>query len=290
MKYLAALLLALMSLPAWTAGVIDAFEGEVRVISPQANRAASVGLAIAEGNVIRTGTDAWVLLEMADGAVITVRPVTELRIETYRYQPKDVLANQRSVIALAYGALRVITGLIGNTNRAGYAVNTPMATIGIRGTDHETAFMDARRPENRQAATGTYDKVYSGATVLRNRQGEIQVAPGQIGFADAAARTAPQRLAREPEFLRANARIDQRAEPRRQRLQRSIEERSRGQSGRRDGDEGERGESSSGGDRDRSRDSRDGGNDRDRVERNNRDRVERIDRDRGSSSDRDRNR
>lgn len=49
----------------------------------------------------------------------------------------------RSVLRLVKGGLRAVTGLIGRETRTQYQVLTPVATIGIRGTDFLAAICDA---------------------------------------------------------------------------------------------------------------------------------------------------
>lgn len=210
----------------------------MKIVSGTSSRLAENALPLEVGDIIHTEANAWALLHMSDGALITVRPETEFRLDAYRYDAKDAPGENKSILSLVRGSLRVITGLIGQSNRAGYAVNTPIATIGIRGTDHETTHVDAARAASGAALGGTYDKVYSGATVLRNARGETRLEPGQIAFADAGARAVPQRLAREPAFLRSNDTVDRRAAPRREQLQRLREERDRSDNRSGGGDSG----------------------------------------------------
>ena len=134
-------LLWLLQLPAFAAvGTIDSFEGEVRVISATADRRAQAGLEINEGDTVKTGANAWALLAMSDGASLTLRPDSQVRFDAYRYNPDSEATQNSSLLSLVKGALRSITGYIGRTNRAGYKIATPTATIGIRGTDHEPAY------------------------------------------------------------------------------------------------------------------------------------------------------
>src|SRR3990170_2668745 len=42
--------------------------------------------------------------------------------------------SERGVFGLLRGALRTVTGLIGRVNRDAYLIQTPTATVGIRGT------------------------------------------------------------------------------------------------------------------------------------------------------------
>lgn len=242
-KHLIALIFLILSLSSYGAvGTIDSFEGDVNIVSGTRSRLAENALVLETGDIIRSGTNAWALLHMSDGAIVTVRPETEIRVDAYHYHAKEAPGENKSILFLLRGSLRVITGLIGKSNRAGYAVNTPTATIGIRGTDHETSHVDAAQAALGIAPGGTYDKVYSGATVLRNSRGEAHIDPGQIAFADAGARSAPQRLQREPTFLRSHDAIDRRVAPRREQLQRIRDETGRSDN-RSGGDSGSSGNS-----------------------------------------------
>ena len=128
MKRLLIILLCLFPTWLWAAaGKLDSFEGDVKVIAKGNSKNAVSGLEINEGDQVRTGANSWALFEMNDGATITVRPSTEIRIGRYRYAEDGRAAQNSSVIELTKGALRMITGLIGQSNRSGYAINTPTA-------------------------------------------------------------------------------------------------------------------------------------------------------------------
>lgn len=200
-------------------GSIDSFDGEVSILSKGVTRVANKRTSLEEGDVIRSGKGAWALVQMIDGALLTVRPQTEFRIEMYRYALEADPATMRSVISLTQGALRIVTGLIGKHNRAGYALKTPSATIGIRGTDHDTAHV-GRDAASGGVSPGTYDQVHSGGTVLRSSRGDVQVNPGQTAHADLAGLAQPRLLDREPRFYQSYREIDRRVAPRREELQR----------------------------------------------------------------------
>lgn len=222
-RIFAFVLLWVLHLSAFAAiGTIDSLEGDVRVVSATAERAAQAGAEINEGDTIRTGANAWALLAMSDGASLTLRPNSQLRLETYRYDPDGDVAQNSSLLALAKGALRSITGYIGRTNRAGYRIQTPTATIGIRGTDHEPAYYPPGANADRDP--GTYDKVNDGESFIRNPKGEVSVKPGQYAFVHHNARFAPQLLKRPPAFYQRHAAFDKKAAARRQDFHRKFEE------------------------------------------------------------------
>ncbi len=163
---------------------------------------------------------------MSDGASITVRASTDMRISRYRFVEEGPAAQNSSTLEIVKGALRVITGLIGQSNRSGYAINTPTATIGIRGTDHEPAYYPEGDPEVADHEPGTFDKVNEGETFLRNEAGqEVVVRRGRVAFMSQNRRLAPRLLDGEPPLYRRMANQDKRVAARRAIMLQRIEER-----------------------------------------------------------------
>ncbi|NVO05261.1 MAG: hypothetical protein HXX19_04625, partial [Rhodoferax sp.] len=72
-----------------------------------------------------------------------------------------------------------------HTNRAGNTVETPTATVGIRGTDHETFVLSPELAAATANKEGTYDKVNRGGTTLAVEDGAVDIEPGKVGFARA---------------------------------------------------------------------------------------------------------
>jgi hypothetical protein len=216
-------LLWLLHLPVFAAiGTVDSLDGEVRIVSAGGDRPAGVGAEINEGDAVRTGDNAWALLTMTDGASLTLRSNSQLRFDTYRYNPDGNASDNSSVLGLVKGAFRSISGYIGHTNRPGYKIVTPTATIGIRGTDHEPAYYAPGEHSDRDP--GTYDKVNEGESFIRNPKGEVRVKPGQHAFVHHDARKAPRILRRPPAFYQQHAELDKKAAARRQEFHRKVEE------------------------------------------------------------------
>jgi hypothetical protein len=204
-------------------GTIDSLDGEVRLTRAGTARAAQAGMALEPGDALETGPQSWALLAMSDGASVTIRPDTSMKIDTYRYVPDGPPAENAANWSLVKGALRSVTGLVGKLNRTGYTVATPSATIGIRGTDHEPAYYPPPAPGQRaEHPPGTYDKVNSGESVIRSPRGTVPVRRGQTAFANADARARPQILAKPPAFYQRQAQIDRRVQLRREQFHRQY--------------------------------------------------------------------
>ena len=92
------------------------------------------GDAVNAGLTLATGATGHIHVRMIDGAFISVRPQSRLRIEDYRYDAATP-ANNRIKLVLEQGVARSITGRAGEASKENYRLNTPLAAIGIRGTD-----------------------------------------------------------------------------------------------------------------------------------------------------------
>lgn len=94
-----------------------------------------------QGDWIITGADGHVHLRMSDQGFIAVRPNSRLQLRAYHYAPQDAAAN-RVQLHLESGSARTISGAAGEANRRHYRFTTPIAAIGLRGTDYVVAAAD----------------------------------------------------------------------------------------------------------------------------------------------------
>jgi hypothetical protein len=163
-------------------GVIDKVTGDARAFrgADQNGRQLQLGDVIYVGDVIRTNEDAEAVIKTEDAGMIGVRSSTEFLAEQFTAQARD---SDRMTLRLVKGSLRVISGWIGRLHHENYAIRTPSATIGVRGTDHEPYVLAPERASGTPYKVGSYDKVNSGRTVMTNARGEIEVEAGRVGFA-----------------------------------------------------------------------------------------------------------
>jgi hypothetical protein len=199
LKKLLAIFLALaISNAAYSAelfGTVDAISGKARVTDQTGKSVAvAVGLKVYEGQTINTESDGEVHLVTEDAGMIAVRPDTVFRIDEYKAEGSSA---DKIFMSLLKGSIRSITGWIGKHNTSSYRITTATATIGIRGTDHETSVRDKSDGDE----AGTYDNVYEGATVLKTPQGTAEVTPGKFAFAARDKAAAPYFLKQQPHFL-----------------------------------------------------------------------------------------
>jgi FecR protein len=164
------------------AGVIERMQGNAQIISSSGQKALAVKAEVFQGDQITTGSDAELLIRMTDGAVLAIRPNSNLSVAEYHFNNKDS-ASDNVLIKLIKGGFRAVTGVIGKKNPQKVKFNTPAATIGIRGTDFEVAVLEDNK---KGAEAGTYNKVFQGATYIENNQGNrVEVGPNQAAFSPA---------------------------------------------------------------------------------------------------------
>jgi hypothetical protein len=179
------------------AGKVTLVEGDVRVSDARGQtRIPKSGDPVYKGERIVTGANGEVHFDMEDGGYIGVRPKTNMSIEDFKAEggPDD-----RFILNLLQGSFRSITGWIARVNRQNYAVRTPTATIGVRGTEHEPLVI----PEGgNEGEPGTYDRVHNGETEIRTPLGTVGVKANQAGFAPHRGALRPRVLDRVPGFFR----------------------------------------------------------------------------------------
>ena len=224
--FLAALMLCQAAYSAELFGTVDALAGRADMVDQSGkSTVVSVGLKIYEGQTINSGPDGEVHLVTEDGGIIAVRPDTVFRVDEYKAEGNST---DKIFMSLLRGTIRSITGWVGKYNNPAYRITTPTATIGIRGTDHETTVIDKGDGDE----PGTYDNVNEGATVMKTPHGTADVTPGRFAFAPKGRAVAPFFLAQQPHFLavrrlKIEERIHQRKESLRGRLEQMREERIR---------------------------------------------------------------
>ena len=174
--------------------------GDVRVGREGApQRVAQHATEFYEGESIVTGAGALAQLRMLDGALMSVRGDTEIKLERFSYAG-DQDRNASFLMSVLKGGLRTITGVIGRQNRERYRITTTTATIGVRGTDYEIVHVPPQAA-SREVPAGTYDHVFAGVTSMQNTAGVmLLVTRDQTAFA-ALEGTAPPVLVAPPPAL-----------------------------------------------------------------------------------------
>lgn len=99
-----------------------------------AGHPAQAGQKVAEGQALTTGKDGYLHLETLDKGFLILRPNSTARIVTYQVDTNNP-ANNRIKLELQNGVARHISGDAVKAARQNFRFNTPVAAIGVRGTD-----------------------------------------------------------------------------------------------------------------------------------------------------------
>lgn len=159
------------------------------------SRLLSVQSEVFEGETLSTEKDAYARIKFVDDAEVTLRPQSQLKLGTYRYNATRPEGDS-VVLNMLRGGLRAITGLIGHRNRERVSVQSSVATIGIRGTTFDAQLCSSdcanfSTGDNRTPPDGLHVSVVNGVVVVSNGAGTLLLPVGQSGFVGSA-QQAPQ--------------------------------------------------------------------------------------------------
>ena len=156
-----------------SAANVDFTVGNVTAVNAVGvQRPLTKGAEISNGDTIRTGDGGRAQVRFSDGAMVSLQPETDFRVDDYQYSGKTD-GQEKGFFSLLKGGLRTITGLVGRSNRDNYKVTTAVATIGIRGTEYTGALT----PGSGELVVNTGE----GLVEVCNGAGCLVLAPGESG-------------------------------------------------------------------------------------------------------------
>lgn len=169
------------------------------------------GTAVEVGDLITTGPTGMGQVRMKDGALLSLRYGSQMKVEDFKMPaPAPAVVpgasvssapvsggGGRSVLRLLRGAFRTVTGLIGKGAGDSYSLITPVATIGIRGTDYSVAYCSGNCGAT---PDGLYVGVSNGEIVMNNDAGSLVLSNDQYGYVKDSG-TQPNQEVAPPEVL-----------------------------------------------------------------------------------------
>src|SRR5690349_13273581 len=114
-------------------GVVDKVENEAQVISGLGAVTATVGAPVHLKDELRTGANARLQVTFLDETQLTLGEHASVVIDRYVYDPDRGVGE--AVLQATKGAFRFATGRIKEMKDHKIAVSTPVADIGVRGTE-----------------------------------------------------------------------------------------------------------------------------------------------------------
>ncbi len=192
-RYLSSAVLALgiaglfSAASAFGAAVVQESKGDVRAgATPAQSKPVALNQRVLSGTVVTTAPGSRVVLRFDDGQVVALHENTQFRIDDFRFRPQEPKADRRiddfrfrpqepkadrAAFVLLRGALRAVTGALGERSPGAFSLVVPTATIGIRGTDFMVAM----------AAPAAYLSVLKGTVAATNVAGTAAFGAGAFG-------------------------------------------------------------------------------------------------------------
>lgn len=113
-------------------GLVKVAEGTAEVQRGDRTLPARAGLALQEGDVLRTGADGRIGVVLRDDTRVSLGPQTEIRIDRFLFAPAQ--GQLALVLKMARGAAAYVSGKIAKLSPDAVRVETPVAIVGVRGT------------------------------------------------------------------------------------------------------------------------------------------------------------
>ncbi|MCW9035197.1 MAG: FecR family protein [Rhodospirillales bacterium] len=149
------------------AGTVSKVTGEVSSVSTSGTRTLGVNDPVFIQDNLVTKVGALVELSMKDGATLTLGAESSIVIEDYTFEDDQGNAS----LNLTRGAFRMISGALKGVEGREFSLRTPVATIGIRGTD----FWGGRLDGDYNFALLNGKGIY-----VENAAGRVEIS--QVGF------------------------------------------------------------------------------------------------------------
>ena len=116
-------------------GEVSLLIGEARVIRLDGSQQVlQRGAHIHVGDRIETAANGHVHMRFVDNAAVSVRPDSTLEVQAYRYDAQRPELNEVR-LRVDKGISRSISGAATDLDKTRFRLNTPIAAIGVRGTD-----------------------------------------------------------------------------------------------------------------------------------------------------------
>jgi hypothetical protein len=169
----------------------------VAVDARKVSRRLDVQSPVYIGDKIITGEHGMVQLNMIDQAVLNLSCFSVMMIEQYALSS----GNRASIINLLQGTLRKVTGSIGGNNKDVYELKTPVASVGVRGTEYALRVYQPKGCGGKlDADDSLYIEVIKGIVDVHNDAGSEVLVRGDSAVVPLPT-VAPKKQAMKPGIL-----------------------------------------------------------------------------------------
>jgi len=183
-----AILGALAATPAFAVGIAtitDVVNDGFRKPPGDKERLAAPSDELVSDEALRTNRNSSIAVRFVDGSELSLEAQSEVVLSDYVFDPQA--AASTGVINLNVGLFHFNSNEIPD---GGLTLKTPVATIGVRGTDYEAyvcdpGVCDAVTPSGEVVSEGLSMGVNAGGIEVNTPQGKYELAAGQYGFVKA---------------------------------------------------------------------------------------------------------
>ncbi len=166
--------------------------GEVNLQSAvSGSKVLELGDKIYQGDKVTTPATGYAVITLVDDTKFTIKPNS-----VFVFNSVSNTSNGKVLTELLKGGLKAITGQIGAQNPPGFKVDTPLGSIGIRGTNfdarlclqgdcsvlHEALGCPSDPPREEEGLL--YVTVSAGIAYLDDCKNDPDIKPGQVGVTD----------------------------------------------------------------------------------------------------------
>ena len=141
-------------------GTVTVLHGQATADGAEGSRTLAQGDSVYQGETISTGHGSALEIHFLDKTVLSQGADSKISLDEYTYDPN---AGGSLAFKMAQGTFRTVTGQIADKNPEAFKLKSPLATIGIRGTEIGTviSFNDQGVPVEQHAVL-----VFDGKPVI----------------------------------------------------------------------------------------------------------------------------
>jgi len=113
-------------------GVVKTVSGDAFILREGRRLTAQPGSGLAVGDVLSTGATGTLGVILRDDTVLSLGPSSETRIDQFAFEPAEKKLGM--LLRVTRGLIAYISGRIAKLAPGAARIETPVATLGIRGT------------------------------------------------------------------------------------------------------------------------------------------------------------
>ena len=115
-------------------GSVSFLIGQASVTRSGSSLPITAGMPLQVGDRLLTSLNGHIHVRFVDGAMVSLRPTSALNIKEYRFDAQTP-SNSEVRFELEQGVVRAISGQAAESAKDKFRLNTPLAAIGVKGTD-----------------------------------------------------------------------------------------------------------------------------------------------------------